>query len=74
MAFSAKYISRQKCHTRSGINSDFGFLLETSAVGFWRFPDNPSLTDRTVDNYRNKILFFTFGLSVDNSVMFYFWS
>ena len=27
---------------------------------------------KNLDNYRNKILFFTFGLSVDNSVMFFF--
>ena len=51
LAFSA-YISCKTCHSRSGITSDFDFstgnLPETSAAGFWRFPDKPSLTDHTV--------------------------
>ena len=36
VAFSAKYISCKKCHSRSGITSDFGFLLET----YWKPVEN----------------------------------
>ena len=50
--------SCKTCHSRSGITSDFGFLLETCwkpprpvSGGFRRFPDNPSLTNHKVHKH-----------------------